>query len=413
MAIEDFVPYVITIVVLIIIGLFIWEVKKRMIQGRPNEWVLVIKDGKMKKSGIGLRTFRKLGETVVKFPSLLNKVTFKADNVTKELSGVQISGFLIWSIFREDEGPFKAYKNIKSIENELTEDSEINSNLRSMAESIVRDQIANLEIRDVLTQRELVRDRVRSGIQSVVKGFGIWIETVEITDVYILSSSLFEDMQTPFRQKSLEEAEAIRRESNKNMEQARIKTELELSKQRSDSQTEENIYSKQKELEEEREEEKLFIERQKIEKAKIDHEKELELLRIKMDNELSLDRLQKGEELTLKELELEIKREEQERIKIEQRNQSHDLEFYHKLELSKAENDQELEILTQKYKIEAKLSPQNLQKLIVETIQEIYRELPIESVKIVNMGQNMGVEGIIGQIAAAIHEAQKQLEEEN
>jgi len=34
----------------------------------------------------------------------------------------------------------------------------------------------------------------------IVKGWGIYLETVEITDVKILSSSLFKDMQCEFRE---------------------------------------------------------------------------------------------------------------------------------------------------------------------------------------------------------------------
>lgn len=39
-------------------------------------------------------------------------------------------------------------------------------------------------------------------LQSILKGWGVWIETVEITDVKICSSSLFEDMQTPSKQEN-------------------------------------------------------------------------------------------------------------------------------------------------------------------------------------------------------------------
>lgn len=34
----------------------------------------------------------------------------------------------------------------------------------------------------------------------VVQGWGVWLETIEITDVKILSGSLFKDMQCTFRE---------------------------------------------------------------------------------------------------------------------------------------------------------------------------------------------------------------------
>ena len=34
----------------------------------------------------------------------------------------------------------------------------------------------------------------------ITKGWGVWLETIEITDVKILSGSLFTDLQTTFRE---------------------------------------------------------------------------------------------------------------------------------------------------------------------------------------------------------------------
>lgn len=48
------------------------------VEGAPNEWVLVIRDGKMVKAGIGLKTLVFPNETYVKFPSKVEKVAFKA-----------------------------------------------------------------------------------------------------------------------------------------------------------------------------------------------------------------------------------------------------------------------------------------------------------------------------------------------
>ena len=44
-----------------------------------------------------------------------------------------------------------------------------------------------MKMQDVITNRELVRDVARDSMLKVVKGWGVWLETVEITDVTILS----------------------------------------------------------------------------------------------------------------------------------------------------------------------------------------------------------------------------------
>jgi hypothetical protein len=55
----------------------------------------------MVKAGIGLKSFVWPSQSVVKFPSTIYKVNFKANNVTKEMQGVEVSGFAIWSVHRD------------------------------------------------------------------------------------------------------------------------------------------------------------------------------------------------------------------------------------------------------------------------------------------------------------------------
>ena len=45
--------------------------------------MLVVRDGKLIKAGVGLKTFIGFNDAVVKFPSRLEKVYFTAENVTK------------------------------------------------------------------------------------------------------------------------------------------------------------------------------------------------------------------------------------------------------------------------------------------------------------------------------------------
>ena len=62
----------------------------------------------------------------------------------------------------------------------------------------------------MLTNRKLLRDAIRSEMFEVVKGWGVWLETVEITGVTISSQSLFKDMQTNYREAVRKEAELFK-----------------------------------------------------------------------------------------------------------------------------------------------------------------------------------------------------------
>ena len=47
-------------------------------ESKANEWMLVIRNGELVKSGIGLACWVMPGDQTIKFPSLINKLTFKA-----------------------------------------------------------------------------------------------------------------------------------------------------------------------------------------------------------------------------------------------------------------------------------------------------------------------------------------------
>lgn len=93
---------------------------------------------------------------------------------------------IIWSIYREKEGPFKAYKYLGD-DLRSQEPYSANMHLVQMSTAIVRHRIANSTIDEIIKNRESVRDEIRKEINAIVNGWGIWLESVEITDVKILS----------------------------------------------------------------------------------------------------------------------------------------------------------------------------------------------------------------------------------
>lgn len=82
------------------------------VEGKADEWVLILNNGKMKTAEVGLRTYKGHFDQVARFPSKVNKVHFDSEQVTKEMQGIKVKGMLIWSIDRTDDGPFKAYQNL-------------------------------------------------------------------------------------------------------------------------------------------------------------------------------------------------------------------------------------------------------------------------------------------------------------
>lgn len=127
------------------------------------------------------------------------------------MQGVQVRGMLIWSINRSDSGPFKAYQNLGA-DLATNNPRTANDNLCQQASSIVRNVIANSTLMNIMRDRKKIRDVINKDMQKVCAGWGVWLETVEITEVIISSASLFKDLQADFREKMHQEAELIKME---------------------------------------------------------------------------------------------------------------------------------------------------------------------------------------------------------
>ena len=159
--------------------------KTLFVDGKPNEWVLIMNNGEMKKAGIGLRTFKSPFDQVATFPAKVYKVNFETEQVTNEMQGVRVSGMLVWTVNRIGKGPFNAYKNLGDLGSGNPRSA--NDSLVSMSSAIVRSCIANSTIQEMMTNRKLLRDAISKEMAEVVKGWGVWLETIEITGVQICS----------------------------------------------------------------------------------------------------------------------------------------------------------------------------------------------------------------------------------
>jgi len=110
------------------------------------------------------------------------------------MQGVEVTGVLIWSVYRDEDGPFRCYKCFGDDLIAKGGPKIANGKLENMAVSIIRDRIANMTINDILKNRQKLRNGVKDEIQKIITGWGIWLETCEVVDVKISSRSLFANL---------------------------------------------------------------------------------------------------------------------------------------------------------------------------------------------------------------------------
>lgn len=111
------------------------------------------------------------------------------------MQGIRVQGCMIWTINRLEDGPMNAYKTLGEDLKARTP-SASNEKLISMSNAILRNYIANAELKVIMKDRKNLREVMRNEINTVVKHWGVWVETVEITNVEICSDALFKNMQT-------------------------------------------------------------------------------------------------------------------------------------------------------------------------------------------------------------------------
>lgn len=329
----------------------------RGISDKQKERLLVISDGKLKRADVGITVFRNPMDQVVRLPASIHKVTISAQQVSKEMQGVEVSGFIVWTVNRVGDGPLKCYKYLQGLSEKGLNDAA--SQIKGMAESIIRHQVANLQLNEVIANREILREKVRADMHSVVQGWGIWLETVEVTDVRVLSQSVFDDLQTEFRQALRAKAEMTRVNTTRDLQLNRMKADAEVEELRAESERQQKARELWDGL-------ALAQERAKVELE----EHTLALKKLVQEHELKLRNAQLESELATKMLEDELR-------------------------IAKLRSDSELVIAKAVQELEAKMSPASLKKLELEATKEIYRNLPLRDVKLFHTSEAGSLQSLI------------------
>jgi len=332
-----------------------------IVSAHPNEWLLVISDGKLKSAGVGTTEFLGLFDKPVKFPASIRKVTFSAQQVSKEMQGIEVSGFLVWAVYREGDGPFKAYKYGMVGSADLTVQAD--NNIRGMAESIVRHQVANLGLAEVIANRELLRNTVRAEMLKVVQGWGMWLETVEVTDVRVLSQKVFDDLQTEFRQNLYLKAEAIRMNTSKDLKLQRLVQDNEKSRIEAETRAEQakrDLW--------------IQLETQKQQSLVNEESHKMELEQIQREHSISLERSKNAAKVK-------------------------EFDTLEEMKLTKQKVEAELELLKARMEVEKNTPKAMLQKDLINAVRDIYAQLPIREVKLFNSANGNGLDNLIPGLA--------------
>lgn len=347
-------PIATTVVVLGAIFMAVRAYMPTLKTADPNEWLIVINNGEQRVAGVGLKAWVSPMETCVTFPSVLTKVSFEAMQTTQEMQGVKVTGFAIFSVLRTEDGPFRYFKYIQGAGQQMAED-----NLKGMAESLMRKHVATTPLNSVLRGREELREAVRKEMLETTKGWGVWLETLEIKDVQICSKTLFEDLQAEFRQ-----------DTHVRAEQVRLQSATVLAEQRASHDEEMAVLNSKTALAQAR--------------AKTDER----TTREKLEGDAELARAKAAAERSAAQLEVERKKLETRReLETEQHKLQHELQSYTEQcqrDREAAAHAHQLTLRRNALAVDGEISERALQKHMIDSTAEVYKSLPLREIKLNN-----------------------------
>ncbi len=184
----------------------------------PSDYAIVFRNGKVIKEGRGFRFFRTPRIQYVVIPGSVKNISFIADQISKENQGVEVSGFAIWKV----GDPNKIYQHFdfKQEQDTMTQVSDF---LKDVVESAIRHMVANMTIEEVLRKRGTIILKLKEELKYISEQWGIIVETIEIKNVRILSKTLFDNMQAQFRNAVRYEAEINSIETERQIEEQKIR----------------------------------------------------------------------------------------------------------------------------------------------------------------------------------------------
>jgi hypothetical protein len=222
------------------------------VTAKPSEFLVHVRGGRVLtgSSGQGASCFKWPWDAVSVIPTSLQRLQFRADQVTAEKVGVEVMGLAVYRIAE----PLLAFRVLNFSYPERAQEK-LEETLSGMFVGAVRRLVANLTLEDCLQKRksalgeELLREiaPVVGGRgapeDSTEAGWGVVIDTIEIQEVRVLSEKVFSAMQAPFRtqldlrarearSQADQQASAGESECRRQIEEARIRTDSALREMR-------------------------------------------------------------------------------------------------------------------------------------------------------------------------------------
>ncbi|MBA7518527.1 hypothetical protein ES705_10598 [subsurface metagenome] len=175
----------------IILFLFIIFMAARYRKFKTNQFVIHLRNGKVKSAGLGgsLWLLPLIDEYIV-IPTTSIQTILEAHDqvVSQEYQNIEFVGMIIWKVV----DPEKAFSAVSW---NLRDENYVEKILKGAAEAVMRTICANMPLELIIRERREMIDHVMKDLHELSADWGILIETFEILEVIIVESELKKNME--------------------------------------------------------------------------------------------------------------------------------------------------------------------------------------------------------------------------
>lgn len=368
---------------------------QRFERATPNQWLILLRKGQPIREGIGIVCWRRPQDSVARFTSTMQRVTFDTQVHTQDKQIVHVEGFMLWSIASTPGSPFKAFSKLGIAHQELDnahpdvqESTEHNPHhalnraqhqaFRRNIEAVLRTAAVAFPFREVLSSPATLLEHVQAQVTQTLEEWGLHLERIEFNNVQVVQQELFEHLQAPYLEKSREEAEHIQLTSKTQRHAFRLEQEVQQAQQEAETLRQKELAHSRTELKKEDELSKLWEEQLKLKHIKLEQEQAWNTTQIEAQHAQSLEQLQyafelqKQEELQQSEIAhlQELRNEQIVQAQLKRRQLEYEVELAHKTSLLQLEEQ----------KSESMRSAELSQTLIASAAHAL-EQLPIRDIR--------------------------------
>ncbi len=236
MNIEDLVLSTTFLVILIsIVLLAITAVALRwlVVVGRPDEWVLKVRNGKLIDAGIGIISIRTPWERVVRFTAAMQRVAFTSSALSSENLPISIDGFVLWSVSPEHGGPFQAFHKLGIVSTRDLPDQADRYRkhllqkpqhraFQLLVAALLERQVARMPLHSLLSDTENFVAMFREQLIRDVEPMGVQIDDVQLLQIRPSDPEFLKQLSAEIEERTRTEAAKRRLSADEQIEQRKL-----------------------------------------------------------------------------------------------------------------------------------------------------------------------------------------------